>query len=216
MCRMQSNTYLKLCFQPPLIFLSFTHQLQQFRSATDAYCVSARICLPVHAQLLRSLTSHCPLDSIHIAGDSARWLPCTSCVGRLISMRPPSPARHDGAVVSNAEPAGHRGPRPEGASTGLSRCLLAKVNAKGAIVLTAEMANARVAGEFSEVSQLAKYAFEPYWPASKLKVCVTGAGGFIASHLARRLKSEGHYIVACDWKRNEHMPVGLHVARSHF
>ena len=36
--------------------------------------------------------------------------------------------------------------------------------------------------------------------------CVAGAGGFIASHLAKRLKSEGHYIVACDWKRNEHMP----------
>lgn len=33
--------------------------------------------------------------------------------------------------------------------------------------------------------------------------------GFIASHLAKRLKSEGHYIVACDWKRNEHMPVRL-------
>ena len=25
----------------------------------------------------------------------------------------------------------------------------------------------------------------------KLRVCVTGAGGFIASHLARRLKAEG-------------------------
>lgn len=35
------------------------------------------------------------------------------------------------------------------------------------------------------------------------------AAGFIASHLAKRLKSEGHYIVACDWKRNEHMPVRL-------
>jgi len=30
---------------------------------------------------------------------------------------------------------------------------------------------------------------------------------FNCSHLAKRLKSEGHYIVACDWKRNEHMPV---------
>lgn len=30
---------------------------------------------------------------------------------------------------------------------------------------------------------------------------------FDCSHLAKRLKSEGHYIVACDWKRNEHMPV---------
>lgn len=69
------------------------------------------------------------------------------------------------------------------------------------------MANTRVAGEFAEVSQLAKYPFEPYWPEAKLKICITGAGGFIASHLARRLKSEGHYIIACDWKRNEHMPV---------
>mmetsp|Transcript_21564 Transcript_21564/g.36732 ORF Transcript_21564/g.36732 Transcript_21564/m.36732 type:complete len:412 (-) Transcript_21564:554-1789(-) len=55
-------------------------------------------------------------------------------------------------------------------------------------------------------SSLAQYAFEPYWPAGKLKICITGAGGFIASHLGKRLKSEGHYIVACDWKRNEHMP----------
>ena len=36
---------------------------------------------------------------------------------------------------------------------------------------------------------------------------ITGAGGFIASHLARRLKQEGHWIRACDWKRNEHMSV---------
>jgi|TARA_B100001142_G_C14298925_1_gene642036 nucleoside-diphosphate-sugar epimerase len=51
------------------------------------------------------------------------------------------------------------------------------------------------------------YGTEPYWPEKKLKICVTGAGGFIASHLAKRLKEEGHYIVGCDWKRNEHMPV---------
>merc|ERR1711977_736510 len=57
-----------------------------------------------------------------------------------------------------------------------------------------------------EVSKLAKYSFEPYWPDEKLKICITGAGGFIASHLAKRLKEEGHYIVACDWERNEHMP----------
>jgi len=50
------------------------------------------------------------------------------------------------------------------------------------------------------------YGTEPYWPEKKLKICVTGAGGFIASHLAKRLKEEGHYIVGCDWKRNEHMP----------
>ncbi|PNH06094.1 GDP-mannose 3,5-epimerase 2 [Tetrabaena socialis] len=57
--------------------------------------------------------------------------------------------------------------------------------------------------DYASVAKLAKYPFETYWP-EKLKICVTGAGGFIASHLARRLRSEGHYIVACDWKRNEH------------
>jgi GDP-D-mannose 3',5'-epimerase len=46
---------------------------------------------------------------------------------------------------------------------------------------------------------------EPYWPEQKLRISITGAGGFIASHIARRLKSEGHYIVASDWKKNEHM-----------
>lgn len=46
---------------------------------------------------------------------------------------------------------------------------------------------------------------EPYWPSEKLCISITGAGGFIASHIARRLKSEGHYIIASDWKKNEHM-----------
>ena len=69
------------------------------------------------------------------------------------------------------------------------------------------MAQTRVAKEFYETSNLAKFKFEPYWPEKKLRICVTGAGGFIASHLAKRLKSEGHYIIGCDWKRNEHMPV---------
>ncbi|GFP86059.1 gdp-mannose 3 5-epimerase 2 [Phtheirospermum japonicum] len=47
---------------------------------------------------------------------------------------------------------------------------------------------------------------EPYWPSGKLRISITGAGGFIASHIARRLKSEGHYVIASDWKKNEHMP----------
>ena len=46
---------------------------------------------------------------------------------------------------------------------------------------------------------------EPYWPSEKLRISITGAGGFIASHIARRLKAEGHYIIASDWKKNEHM-----------
>lgn len=61
--------------------------------------------------------------------------------------------------------------------------------------------------DYEASAKLAKFPFEAYWPIKKLKICVTGAGGFIASHLAKRLKSEGHYIVACDWKRNEHMQV---------
>jgi GDP-D-mannose 3',5'-epimerase len=47
---------------------------------------------------------------------------------------------------------------------------------------------------------------EPYWPSSPLRISISGAGGFIASHIARRLKREGHYIIASDWKKNEHMP----------
>lgn len=66
-----------------------------------------------------------------------------------------------------------------------------------------------VSAEYEAVSNLARFPFESYWPEKKVKVCVTGAGGFIASHLAKRLKSEGHYVIACDWKRNEHFQVGL-------
>lgn len=46
-------------------------------------------------------------------------------------------------------------------------------------------------------------------PAGSLRICITGAGGFIASHLAKRLKSEGHYVIACDWKKNEYFKVNL-------
>lgn len=37
----------------------------------------------------------------------------------------------------------------------------------------------------------------------KVKVCVTGAGGFIAAHLSKRLKEMGKYVVAVDWKKQE-------------
>jgi len=40
-------------------------------------------------------------------------------------------------------------------------------------------------------------------PKKQLKVCVTGAGGFIGSHLAKRLKKEGCYVVAADKKYHE-------------
>ena len=64
-----------------------------------------------------------------------------------------------------------------------------------------------LAQEFLATSALARYPFQAYWPHEKLKICITGTGGFIASHLAKRLKSEGHYIVAADWKRNEYYEV---------
>ena len=47
--------------------------------------------------------------------------------------------------------------------------------------LSAEMAT-QVSSVYEASSKLAKYPFEPYWP-SKLKICVTGAGGFIASYV---------------------------------
>ena len=49
------------------------------------------------------------------------------------------------------------------------------------------------------------------WAVINLHDCVAvQAGGFIASHLAKRLKSEGHYLVCSDWKRNSHMSVSTH------
>jgi GDP-D-mannose 3',5'-epimerase len=42
----------------------------------------------------------------------------------------------------------------------------------------------KLAGEAAKIyeasSKLAKYPFEPYWPEKTLKICITGAGGFIA------------------------------------
>jgi GDP-D-mannose 3',5'-epimerase len=59
----------------------------------------------------------------------------------------------------------------------------------------------KAAKEYYESSKLARFPFEPYWPQKQLRICVTGAGGFIASHLAKRLKSEGHHVVGCAPKR---------------
>lgn len=35
------------------------------------------------------------------------------------------------------------------------------------------------------------------------RICVTGAGGFIGAHLAKRLKEQGNYVIAVDWKDQE-------------
>eukprot|EP00538_Stauroneis_constricta_P005980 CAMPEP_0119547666 /NCGR_PEP_ID=MMETSP1352-20130426/1729_1 /TAXON_ID=265584 /ORGANISM="Stauroneis constricta, Strain CCMP1120" /LENGTH=73 /DNA_ID=CAMNT_0007592649 /DNA_START=159 /DNA_END=376 /DNA_ORIENTATION=+ len=37
------------------------------------------------------------------------------------------------------------------------------------------------------------------------KVCVGGGAGFIGSHIARRLKQNGWYVIVVDWKKNEFM-----------
>jgi GDP-D-mannose 3',5'-epimerase len=39
---------------------------------------------------------------------------------------------------------------------------------------------ASVSKIYEASSKLVKYPFEPYWPEKKLRICVTGAGGFIA------------------------------------
>lgn len=35
-----------------------------------------------------------------------------------------------------------------------------------------------------------------------MRVCICGGAGFIGSHIALRLKKEGHFVVVADWKRN--------------
>lgn len=40
--------------------------------------------------------------------------------------------------------------------------------------------------------------------SKKIRVCVAGGGGFIGSHLAKRLLNEGHHVVVADWARNSY------------
>ena len=39
----------------------------------------------------------------------------------------------------------------------------------------------------------------------RIRVCIGGGAGFIGSHIAKRLKEEGCYVVCADWKENEFM-----------
>lgn len=42
-------------------------------------------------------------------------------------------------------------------------------------------------------------------PPPARRVCIGGGAGFIGSHLAKRLMSEGWHVVCADWKENEFM-----------
>lgn len=42
-------------------------------------------------------------------------------------------------------------------------------------------------------------------PGEGKKVCVGGGAGFIGSHIAKRLKAAGYFVVVVDWKKNEFM-----------
>lgn len=39
----------------------------------------------------------------------------------------------------------------------------------------------------------------------QLRVCIGGGAGFIGSHIAKKLKEEGCYVICADWKDNEFM-----------
>lgn len=39
----------------------------------------------------------------------------------------------------------------------------------------------------------------------KKRVCIAGGGGFIGSHLAKRMKSDGWHVTCADWKASEFM-----------
>jgi len=42
-------------------------------------------------------------------------------------------------------------------------------------------------------------------PGNGTRVCVGGGAGFIGSHIAKRLKNAGYYVICVDWVKNEFM-----------
>lgn len=60
---------------------------------------------------------------------------------------------------------------------------------------------------FSEFDILLKkyISDNPDGAKGQLKVCIGGGAGFIGSHIAKRLREVGFYVVCADWKKNEFM-----------
>lgn len=65
------------------------------------------------------------------------------------------------------------------------------------------------------MSHACEYADEEKSGSVKMRVCIGGGGGFIGSHLAKRLKSEGHYVIVADWKHNEYFEVAEYCNEFH-
>jgi GDP-D-mannose 3',5'-epimerase len=65
------------------------------------------------------------------------------------------------------------------------------------------------------MSHASQYAPEEENGSKKLRCVVAGGGGFIGSHLAKRLKDDGHYVIVADWKHNEYFKVNEYCHEFH-
>jgi GDP-D-mannose 3',5'-epimerase len=80
-------------------------------------------------------------------------------------------------------------------------CLLDQIDE-----LREEVADLKVNGGggdyYYHVEGVKTKVWPPVRPSDKRIVMIGGGGGFIGSHLAKRLKAEGEYIVIADWAKN--------------
>ena len=97
-----------------------------------------------------------------------------SHAGGILSLR----GSKRGTSVPCAPHIGHSSPPSPPLPTHLS--LPQRPSARGVVRTASSMANTQVADIYQATSSLAQFPFEPYWPDKKLRICITGAGGFIA------------------------------------